>query len=136
MKNIHEYSNNFSEYQKAIHFLEKGCKCGCSTKLSREKFAQLRVQFQNLSKPSQDAVVMGQLLIMDEGDITTSSRFPKRERTNTRAFYRWNNRTPICQQTYLNSLGISRNYLKNLSHLLAHEGLAERTHGNIGRIPQ
>lgn len=39
---------------------------------------------------------------MKEGDTTTSSRFPQRKRINIRISYRWNNRTPICQETYLN----------------------------------
>ena len=89
MKETHKYINNFKEeYQKAIQFLEKGCKCGCSKKVPKEKFAQRRTNFQSLSKPEQDATLMGQLLIMEGGETTTSSRFPKRERTNHRIFYR------------------------------------------------
>jgi hypothetical protein len=79
-----KYINNSNEYNKALAFLKTGCECGCSSKIPHEKFAQLRVQFQSLPKPSQDAFVMGQLLAMNEGDITTSSRFPSKERT----FYR------------------------------------------------
>ena len=125
-----------THYQKAIQFLEKGCKCGCSAQLPKEKFAQLRVQFQNLSKSSQDTFIMAQLLAMNEGNITTSSRFPKRERINTRTFYRWDNKIPICRLTYLNLLGISKKYLEVICHELAHQGLVERVHGNIGRSPQ
>jgi hypothetical protein len=88
MKETHKYNNNFTEYQKATQFLKVGCKCECSSKLPKEKFAQLRVQFQTLSKKEQDAIIMGQLMVMDEGEETTSSRFPKRERTNLRTFYR------------------------------------------------
>jgi hypothetical protein len=88
MKDTHKYSNNFTEYQRAIQFLEKGCKCGCSEKVPKEKFAKIRSQFQALPKSSQDTFVMGQLFSMDEGETTTSSRFPKKERTNLRTFYR------------------------------------------------
>ena len=28
--------NGSTEYEKAIHFLEIGCNCGCSKKISRE----------------------------------------------------------------------------------------------------
>jgi hypothetical protein len=89
MKQIHKYSDIFKEeYKKAIQFLKKGCKCGCSSQLPKEKFAQLRAQFHSLSKKEQDAFIMGQLFSMDEGETTTSSRFPKRARTNLRTFYR------------------------------------------------
>ncbi|CAG8776432.1 11232_t:CDS:1, partial [Ambispora leptoticha] len=59
------------EYNQALQFLEKGCKCGCSAKLPKEKFAKLRSDFQSLSKPEQDAYVMANLISMDEGEITT-----------------------------------------------------------------
>jgi hypothetical protein len=135
MKSSSKY-NNFSEYQKAIQFLEKGCKCGCSAQVSSEKFAQLRENFQNLPKVAQDSYVMANLISMDEGEITTSSRFPKRERKNKRIFYRWNNRTPICQETYFNMLGISLKYLENVKDHLLSKDLITRTHGNTGRMPQ
>jgi hypothetical protein len=88
MKETHKYINNFNEYEKAIQFLEKGCKCGCSDKLSKEKFAKRRADFQSLSKSEQDIYVMANLISMEEGETTTSSRFPTRERTNYRIFYR------------------------------------------------
>ena len=87
MMETHEYFSN-TEYQKAIQFLKKGCKCGCSHKLPREKFARLRTQFKSLSKPVRDGFVMGQLLAMKRGEMTTSSRFPKRQRVNIRVSYR------------------------------------------------
>ena len=40
--------NGSTEYDKAIHFLETGCNCGCSQKIPREKFAELREAFQAL----------------------------------------------------------------------------------------
>ena len=83
MKETHKYINNFSEYQKALQFLEDGCDCGCYAVLPKEKFAKLRADFQSLSKPEQDAYVMANLISMGEGETTTSSRFPKIERTNT-----------------------------------------------------
>jgi len=88
MKKTHEYNTNFKEeYKKALQFLKKGCKCGCSSNLPKEKFAKKRADFQTLPKKEQDALVMGQLSLMEEGEITTSSRFPKKERTNKRTFY-------------------------------------------------
>lgn len=135
MKETHKYINNFSEYQKAIQFLEKICSCGCSTTLPKEKFAKLRVDFQSLSKYEQDVYVMANLISMDEGETTTSSRFPKKERTNYRVSYHWNNRIPICQETYLNMLGISLKYLENVKSHLLDKGLSTRTHGNTGKMP-
>ena len=32
--------NDSTEYEKAIRFLEIGCDCGCSQKISREKFVK------------------------------------------------------------------------------------------------
>ena len=40
MKN-NEYSDS-SEYEKAVCFLEIGCNCGCSKKIPKEIFAELR----------------------------------------------------------------------------------------------
>ena len=88
MEETHKYNNNFTEYQKAIQFLEKGCKCSCSAMLPKEKFAKQRANFQFLSKKTKEIFLMAQLLLMDEGEITTSSRFPKRERVNHRISYR------------------------------------------------
>ena len=31
-----------TEYEKAMRFLERGCNCGCSKKIPRENFAELR----------------------------------------------------------------------------------------------
>ncbi|CAG8850623.1 845_t:CDS:2, partial [Racocetra persica] len=58
--------NNFkgSEYQKALQFLERGCECGCSKQLPKEKFAELRAGFQKLSKTEQDAFVMANLITL------------------------------------------------------------------------
>src|SRR4051794_34862310 len=108
MKDSSKYINNFKEkeHKKALQFLKRGCKCGCSAKLPKEKFAKRRAEFQNLPKLGQDTYVMADLNSMEEGETTTSSRFPKRERTNQRIFYHWNNITPICQETYFNMLGI------------------------------
>ena len=87
MKQTHKYINNFTEYKKALQFLEKGCKCGCSSKLPKEEYAERRTAFQNLPKKEQDAFLMGQLMAMEEAKTTSSSRFPKRERTNKRILY-------------------------------------------------
>ena len=34
-------NNNFTKYEKAIKFLDMGCRCGCFAKIPREKFAEL-----------------------------------------------------------------------------------------------
>ena len=61
MKN-NEYSDS-SEYEKAC-FLEIGCNCGCSKKIVRENFAELREAFQALSRSEQDIFLMAQLKAM------------------------------------------------------------------------
>jgi hypothetical protein len=87
MKSNSKY-NSFSEYQKALDFLEVGCDCGCSDKIPPEKFAKLRAQFQNLSKTEQDAFLMAQFINTDGGGNTLSKRLKNKERTNKRTFYR------------------------------------------------
>ena len=57
--------NGSNEYQKAIYFLEKGCNCGCSSRIPKEQFAELRESFQALSKVEQDIFLMAQLKAMD-----------------------------------------------------------------------
>ena len=75
------------EYEKAMRFLEIGCNCGCSQKIPREKFAELREAFQALSKSEQDIYLMAQLNAMNGGEITASRRLKKNPRTNKRTFY-------------------------------------------------
>ena len=79
--------NGSAEYEKAIRFLEIGCNCGCSKKISREEFAELCEAFQALSRPKQDIFVMAQLKAMNGGEITASRRLKKKTRTNKRTFY-------------------------------------------------
>ena len=76
-----------NEYNKALQFLEKGCSCGCSSKLPKETFAELREAFQALSKVEQDIFLMAQLKAMDGGSISSSRRLKKRPRTNKKTFY-------------------------------------------------
>ena len=116
MKNINKGNkcNGSNEYQKAIDFLKKGCDCGCSSKIPKEGFAELRESFQALSKTEQDIFLMAQLKAMDGGSISTSRSLKKKTRSNKRTFYHWDHNTPLCQETYLNMLGIGRTYLKIL----------------------
>ena len=61
-----------TEYKKAIEFLKVGCSCGCSSKVPKEVFAEMREAFQALSKSEQDIFLMAQLKVMDGGSISTS----------------------------------------------------------------
>ncbi|CAG8566716.1 8269_t:CDS:2 [Ambispora leptoticha] len=70
-----------NEYEKALHFLEVGCGCGCSAK---EEFAVLREDFQALTKPEQDTFLMAQLRSMDGGANSTSRRLKNKTRVNKR----------------------------------------------------
>src|SRR4051794_22653996 len=86
MKNINKGNkcNGSNEYQRAIDFLKKGCDCGCSSRIPKEQFAELRESFQALSKPEQDIFLMAQLKAMDGGSISTSRRLKKKTRSNKR----------------------------------------------------
>ena len=64
--------NGSSEYEKAIRFLELGCNCGCSQKIPKKNFAELREAFQALSRSEQDIFLMAQLKAMNGGEITAS----------------------------------------------------------------
>ena len=100
MKSNSKY-NGSNEYQKAIDFLEKGCNCGCSSRISKEQFAELRESFQALSKPEQDIFLMAQPKAMDVGLTNTSRCLKKKIRSNKRTFYQWDHNTPLCQETCL-----------------------------------
>ena len=76
-----------TEYEKATEFLKVGCGCGCSSKVPKEAFAELREAFQALSKPEQDIFLMAQLKAMDGGSVSTSRRLKKKIRTNKRTLY-------------------------------------------------
>ena len=79
--------NGSNKYQKAIDFLKKGCKCGYSSRIPKENFAELRESFQVLFKSEQDIFLMAQLKAMDGGSISTSRRLKKKTRSNKRTFY-------------------------------------------------
>ncbi|CAG8604008.1 7111_t:CDS:2 [Ambispora leptoticha] len=76
-----------NEYEKAHHFLEVGCGCGCSAKLPKEEFAELREDFQALTKPEQHIFLMAQLKAMDGGAVNTSRRLKNKTRVNKRTVY-------------------------------------------------
>ena len=76
-----------NEYEEALHFLEQGCGCGCSGKVPREEFAELREAFQALTKTEQDIFLMAQLRSMDGGAISTSRRLKNKTRVNKRTVY-------------------------------------------------
>src|SRR5690349_16505028 len=117
-----KYSNS-NEYENAINFLKMGCVCGCSSKVPKEKFAELREAFQALSKSEQDIFLMAQLKAMDGGAMSTSRRFKKKHRANKRTFYCWDRKTSLCQKTYFNMLGISRAYFENVRDHLVKNGI-------------
>ena len=76
-----------NEYEKALHFLKVGCGCGCSTKMPKEEFAELREDFQALTKSEQDIFLMAQLRSMDGGATSTSRRLKNKTRVNKRTDY-------------------------------------------------
>ena len=90
-----------NEYEKALHFLEMGCGCGCSTKMPKEEFAELREDFQALTKPEQDIFLMAQVRSMDGGAINTSRRLKNKTRVNKKTIYCWNRITPILSKDLL-----------------------------------
>src|SRR6185312_6871818 len=131
MKETHKYNTSFSEYKQALKFLKKGCECGCFKKVPSEDFAQFRSDFQSLPKSEQDALVMGQLFIMrDREKISASPRLKNKERTNQRFLYLFDYKIPICQETYINMLGISEKYLKTIKKHIANRRVKLRIHGN------
>ena len=76
--------HNFTKYEKAINFLKNSCNCSCSNKILKEKFAEVREDFQALSKSEQDIFLMAQLKAMNGGEITASRHLKKKTRTNKR----------------------------------------------------
>ena len=78
---------NLTEYEKALRFLGVGCRCGCSAKVPKEEFAELRESFQALTKFEQDVFLMAQLKSMDGGAVNTSRRLKDKTRINKRTIY-------------------------------------------------
>ena len=79
-------NKNFTEYEKAINFLQNVCNCGCSNKIPKEKFAEMQEDFQALSKSEQDIFLMAQLKVMDGGIISNSRRLKRKIRSNKKNF--------------------------------------------------
>jgi len=80
---------------------------------TKKEFAELRENFQALTKPEQDIFLMAQLRSMDGGATNASRRLKNKNRVNKRIICCWNRNTPISQKTYLNMLGIGRNYFES-----------------------
>src|SRR6266540_1101140 len=134
--NINNNYNSSNKYEKAINFLEKGCKCGCSSRIPKEEFAELRKSFQAFFKVKQNIFLIVQLKIMNGGSISTSRHLKKKTRSSKRTFYHWDHNTFLCQETYLNMLGIGRIYFENIRNHLINNDLLLRIHSNIKRMPQ
>ncbi len=134
--NVNNNYNSSNKYEKAINFLEKGCKCGCSSRIPKEKFAELRKSFQAFFKVKQNIFLIVQLKIMNGGSISTSRHLKKKTRSSKRTFYHWDHNTFLCQETYLNMLGIGRTYFENIRDHLINNDLLLRIHDNIKRMPQ
>ena len=49
---------------------------------------------------------MAQLKVMDSGSISSSRRLKKKIRSNKRTFYHWDHNTLLCQETYLELVGL------------------------------
>ena len=58
--------------------MELGCICGCSRKILREGFAELREVFQALARSEQDIFLMAQLKAMNGEEITASWRLKRK----------------------------------------------------------
>src|SRR5438552_2961191 len=91
--------NSYNEYENAIDFLEKGCNCGCFSRIPKEEYAELRETFQAFFKSEQDIFLMAKLKAMDGGSTSTSRCLKKKTRSNKRTFYHWDHNTPFCQET-------------------------------------
>ena len=84
---MENYNYSGSTEYEMIRFLEIGWHCGCSKKIPRENFAELREAFQALFRSEQDIFLMAQLKAMNGGEITASRRLKKKTRINKRTFY-------------------------------------------------
>ena len=120
-----------TEYEKAIKFLKVGCGCGCSSKVPKEAFAEMREAFQALSKSEQDIFLMAQLKAMDGGSISASHHLKKKACINKRTLYCWDCNTSLCQKTYLNMLGIGRAHFENVRDC---HGMTARKSRDLGHV--
>ena len=125
-----------TEYEKAIEFLKVGCGCSCSSKVPKEAFAKMQEAFQALSKPEQDIFLMVQLRAMDSRSISASCHLKKKACINKRMLYCWDCNISLCQETYLNMLGIGWAHFENVRNHLLNNSLLLWVHGNVKRMLQ
>jgi hypothetical protein len=76
-----------SQYQKAINYLKAGCKCQCYVNIPIKEFAELRENFQALTKNKKDIYLMSQFQLMKGGNTCQSSRFKNKKRIKLYIFY-------------------------------------------------
>jgi hypothetical protein len=80
-------NNSSDEYQKALNFLNKGCKCSCSQKLNPQQVAELRENFQALSSNKKDIFLIAQLQLMNGSKRCLSIKLKNKLRRKTYTFY-------------------------------------------------
>ena len=77
-----------------------------------------------------ELVVMGQLLVFNS-NVNKNNQQKNKKKFN----YRFNSKIPLCKNTYLKLVGIKKEHMKNLKKHLFENGLTERIHGNVKKIP-
>ncbi|CAG8468282.1 10547_t:CDS:2, partial [Diversispora eburnea] len=91
-------------------------------KIPKEKFAEMRVAFQALSKSEQE------IFLIDGGIISNSKCLKRKIRSNKRTFYHWNHNTSL----YKNVAKAVKNFLENYAEI---HGLPSPGR-NVNRITQ
>ncbi|KAF0405435.1 chaperonin: PROVISIONAL [Gigaspora margarita] len=124
---------------KVKQFFEKGkCLChskqSCFSQIGYEKFLARQAEFESLEKNMRDMVIKGQLAAFQKNKDT--KKVVSDDRKNVRFRYCYNDDVPVCLNTYLTLVGVSRTYLDNIKRHLQEHGFEERRHGNTSRAPK
>ncbi|CAB4377947.1 unnamed protein product [Rhizophagus irregularis] len=103
----------------------------CYEKVGFKRFFERYIELKSLDKKELELVIKAQLMVFE---ITNE----KSDNTNSniqRYRYCYNSSLPLCKPAFLKLCGINDYLLGTLQNHLHTEGLSERIHGNIGRIP-
>ena len=103
----------------------------CYEKVGFKRFFERYIELKSLDKKELDLVIKTQLMVTEISNEKTGSSSPNVQRYR----YCYNASLPLCKPTFLKLCGINDYLLSTLQKHLHTEGLSERIHGNIGRIP-
>ncbi|CAB5384961.1 unnamed protein product [Rhizophagus irregularis] len=103
----------------------------CYEKVGFKHFFERYIELKSLDKKELELVIKAQLMVFE----ITNEKSDNTNSNTQRYRYCYNASLPLCKPAFLKLCGINDYLLGTLQNHLHTEGLSERIHGNIGRIP-